>query len=66
MILKYLSGPSETDYHSSNGKPDLHSVHSSQLSVQDDPLLVRTHNQQTSQQVCQQLITLHIVIYIYI
>ncbi|XP_011315329.1 catenin delta-2 isoform X2 [Fopius arisanus] len=45
------SGPTETDYHSSNGQTETHSVHSSQLSVQDDPLLVRGHNQQTSQQI---------------
>ncbi|XP_044014863.1 catenin delta-2 isoform X4 [Aphidius gifuensis] len=51
QLVDSCLGPSETDYHSSNGKPDLHSVHSSQLSVQDDPLLVRTHNQQTSQQI---------------
>ncbi|XP_063986606.1 catenin delta-2 isoform X1 [Diachasmimorpha longicaudata] len=44
------SGPTETDYHSSNGQAETHSVHSSQLSVQDDPLL-RGHNQQTSQQI---------------
>ncbi|XP_074115371.1 adherens junction protein p120 isoform X1 [Cotesia typhae] len=43
------SGPSESDYHTSNGQPETHSVHSSQLSVQDDPLGVRGHNQQTSQ-----------------
>lgn len=46
-----LSGPNETDYHTSNGQPETHSVHSSQLSVQDDPLGVRAHNQQTSQHV---------------
>ncbi|XP_034941607.1 catenin delta-2 isoform X2 [Chelonus insularis] len=50
QLVDSCLGPSETDYHSSNGQPETHSVHSSQLSVQDDPLLVRAHNQQTSQQ----------------
>lgn len=45
------SGQSDTDYHGSNGQADTHSLHSSHLSVQDDPLLIRTHKQQTSQQV---------------
>lgn len=47
----YFRGQGETDYHGSNGQADTHSLHSSHLSVQDDPLLIRTHKQQTSQQV---------------
>jgi len=45
------SGQGDTDYHGSNGQADTHSLHSSHLSVQEDPLLIRTHKQQTSQQV---------------
>lgn len=44
-------GQNEPDYHGSNGQADTHSLHSSHLSVQEDPLLIRTHKQQTSQQV---------------
>lgn len=47
----FHSGQGDTDYHGSNGQADTHSLHSSHLSVQDDPLLIRTHKQQTSQQV---------------
>ncbi|XP_043466758.1 catenin delta-2 isoform X1 [Leptopilina heterotoma] len=49
--MPQYTGQGETDYHGSNGQADTHSLHSSHLSVQDDPLLIRTHKQQTSQQV---------------
>ncbi|XP_011493857.1 PREDICTED: catenin delta-2 isoform X2 [Ceratosolen solmsi marchali] len=49
--MPQYTGQGDTDYHGSNGQADTHSLHSSHLSVQDDPLLLRTHKQQTSQQV---------------
>ncbi|XP_058796166.1 catenin delta-2 isoform X4 [Phymastichus coffea] len=49
--MPQYTGQGDTDYHGSNGLADTHSLHSSHLSVQDDPLLIRTHKQQTSQQV---------------
>ncbi|XP_032456741.1 catenin delta-2 isoform X21 [Nasonia vitripennis] len=49
--MPQYTGQGDTDYHGSNGQADTHSLHSSHLSVQDDPLLIRTHKQQTSQQV---------------
>ncbi|XP_023248660.1 catenin delta-2 [Copidosoma floridanum] len=49
--MPQYTGQGESDYHGSNGQADTHSLHSSHLSVQDDPLLIRTHKQQTSQQV---------------
>ncbi|XP_020295406.1 catenin delta-2 isoform X2 [Pseudomyrmex gracilis] len=49
--MPQYTGQSDTDYHGSNGQADTHSLHSSHLSVQEDPLLIRTHKQQTSQQV---------------
>lgn len=51
LCLCSRSGQGDTDYHGSNGQADTHSLHSSHLSVQEDPLLIRTHKQQTSQQV---------------
>ncbi|PBC32706.1 Catenin delta-2 [Apis cerana cerana] len=45
------NGQSDADYHGSNGQADTHSLHSSHLSVQEDPLLIRSHKQQTTQQV---------------
>ncbi|XP_035718637.1 armadillo repeat protein deleted in velo-cardio-facial syndrome-like isoform X4 [Vespa mandarinia] len=49
--MPQYTGQSDADYHGSNGQADTHSLHSSHLSVQEDPLLIRTHKQQTSQQV---------------
>ncbi|XP_043284990.1 catenin delta-2 isoform X3 [Venturia canescens] len=49
--MPQYTGQSETDYNGSNGQTDTHSLHSSHLSMQEDPLLIRTHKQQTSQQV---------------
>ncbi|XP_024942623.1 catenin delta-2 isoform X2 [Cephus cinctus] len=49
--MPQYTGQNDTDYHGSNGQADSHSLHSSHLSVQEDPLLIRTHKQQTSQQV---------------
>ncbi|XP_014235898.1 catenin delta-2 isoform X1 [Trichogramma pretiosum] len=49
--MPQYTGQGESDYHGSNGQADTHSIHSSHLSVQDDPLLIRSHKQQTSQQV---------------
>ncbi|XP_036143037.1 catenin delta-2 isoform X1 [Monomorium pharaonis] len=49
--MPQYTGQGDTDYHGSNGQADTHSLHSSHLSVQEDPLLIRTHKQQTSQQV---------------
>lgn len=51
FFARLCRGQGDTDYHGSNGQADTHSLHSSHLSVQDDPLLIRTHKQQTSQQV---------------
>ncbi|XP_026668600.1 catenin delta-2 isoform X1 [Ceratina calcarata] len=49
--MPQYTGQSDADYHGSNGQADTHSLHSSHLSVQEDPLLIRSHKQQTTQQV---------------
>ncbi|XP_046743496.1 catenin delta-2 isoform X2 [Diprion similis] len=49
--MPQYTGQNDTDYHGSNGQTDTHSLHSSHLSVQEDPLVMRSHKQQTSQQV---------------
>ena len=51
LLRTFCSGQSDADYHGSNGQADTHSLHSSHLSVQEDPLLIRSHKQQTTQQV---------------
>ncbi|OAD54723.1 Replication factor C subunit 4 [Eufriesea mexicana] len=51
QAYELVYGQSDADYHGSNGQADTHSLHSSHLSVQEDPLLIRSHKQQTTQQV---------------